>query len=177
MTWWSLTDLLIARWILIALRRFWYRLKGLLKGFWWPFRSSKSVKYFWSYGLNEVCDILLSKGDTLCTCVLPFHTWNTLLSPSPASLSLFLSHYTALLYLSTPQIYFGAQFPSSLLCLCSCNLRPGAWTLCNSNILILSFLPILPLMKWGHTFVWASHSLVNCIVAKTWCYVSASIWR
>ena len=56
MTWWSLTDLLIARWILIALRRFWYCLKGLLKGFWWPFRLSKLVKYFWSYGLNEVCD-------------------------------------------------------------------------------------------------------------------------
>jgi len=31
-------------------------LKGLLKGFWWPFRLSKLVKYFWSYGLNEVCD-------------------------------------------------------------------------------------------------------------------------
>jgi len=31
-------------------------LKGLLKGFWWPFRSLKSVKYFWSYGPNEVCD-------------------------------------------------------------------------------------------------------------------------
>ena len=38
------------------MRRFWYRLKGLLKGFRWPFRSLKSVKYFWSYGLNEVCD-------------------------------------------------------------------------------------------------------------------------
>jgi len=33
-------------------------LKGLLKGFWWPFRSSKSVKYSWSYGLNKVCDRL-----------------------------------------------------------------------------------------------------------------------
>jgi len=31
-------------------------LKGLLKGFWWPFRSSKSVKYSWSYGPNKVCD-------------------------------------------------------------------------------------------------------------------------
>jgi len=32
-------------------------LKGLLKGFWWPFRLLKSVKYSWSYGLNEACDI------------------------------------------------------------------------------------------------------------------------
>jgi len=40
------------------LRRFWYHLKGLLKGFWWPFRSSKLVKYSWSYGPNEVCDNL-----------------------------------------------------------------------------------------------------------------------
>ena len=120
---------------------------------------------------------LLSKEDTLCTCVLPFYTWNTLLSPSPAFLSSFLSYYTTLLYLSTPQIYFGAQFPSSLLYLCSCNFGPGTWTLCNSNILVLSFLPILPLMKRGHTFVWASHSLVNCIVAKTWCYVSAKVQR
>jgi len=31
-------------------------LKGLLKGFWWPFRSLKSVKYSWSYGPNKVCD-------------------------------------------------------------------------------------------------------------------------
>jgi len=31
-------------------------LKGLFKGFWWPFRSLKLVKYSWSYGLNEVCD-------------------------------------------------------------------------------------------------------------------------
>ena len=39
-----------------CLRYFWYCLKGLLKGFWWPFRSSKSVKYSQSYSLNEVCD-------------------------------------------------------------------------------------------------------------------------
>ena len=56
MTWWSQTDLLITWWILIALRFFWYHLKGLLKGFLWPFRLLKSVKYPWSYGLNEVCD-------------------------------------------------------------------------------------------------------------------------
>ena len=56
MTWWLLTDLLITQWILIALRCFWYCLKGLLKGFWWPFRLLKSVKYSWSYGPNEVCD-------------------------------------------------------------------------------------------------------------------------
>jgi len=31
-------------------------LKGLLKGFWWPFRLLKSVKYSQSYGLNEVYD-------------------------------------------------------------------------------------------------------------------------
>jgi len=31
-------------------------LKGLLKGFWWPFRLLKLVKYSWSYGPNEVCD-------------------------------------------------------------------------------------------------------------------------
>jgi len=31
-------------------------LKGLLKGFWWPFRSLKLVKYSWSYGPNKVCD-------------------------------------------------------------------------------------------------------------------------
>jgi len=57
MTWWSLTDLLITWWILITLGCFWYCLKGLLKGFWWPFRSSKSVKYSWSYGPNKVYDI------------------------------------------------------------------------------------------------------------------------
>jgi len=55
-TWWSPTNLLITQWILISLRCFWYHLKGLLKGFQWPFRLSKSVKYFQSYGLNEVCD-------------------------------------------------------------------------------------------------------------------------
>ena len=32
-TWWSPTDLLITQWILIALRCFWYHLKGLLKAF------------------------------------------------------------------------------------------------------------------------------------------------
>jgi len=31
-------------------------LKGLLKGFWWPFRSLKLVKYSQSYSPNEVCD-------------------------------------------------------------------------------------------------------------------------
>jgi len=31
-------------------------LKGLLKGFWWPFILLKLVKYSWSYGPNEVCD-------------------------------------------------------------------------------------------------------------------------
>jgi len=31
-------------------------LKGLLKGFWWPIRSLKSVKYSQSYGPNKVCD-------------------------------------------------------------------------------------------------------------------------
>jgi len=34
-------------------------LKGLLKGFWWPFRSSKSVKYSQSYSPNEVCNTKL----------------------------------------------------------------------------------------------------------------------
>jgi len=33
-------------------------LKGLLKGFLWPFRLLKLVKYSWSYGPNKVCDIL-----------------------------------------------------------------------------------------------------------------------
>jgi len=33
-------------------------LKGLLKGFWWPFRLLKLVKYSWSYGPNEVCNRL-----------------------------------------------------------------------------------------------------------------------
>ena len=45
-------------WILIALRHSWYHLKGLLKGFWWPFRLSKLVKYSQSYGPNEVCNKL-----------------------------------------------------------------------------------------------------------------------
>jgi len=40
-------------------------LKGLLKGFWWPFRSLKSVKYFWSYGPNEVCDTDYATGGVL----------------------------------------------------------------------------------------------------------------
>jgi len=42
-------------------------LRGLLKGFWWPFRSLKSVKYFWSYGPNEVYDSLNyeKEGSTL----------------------------------------------------------------------------------------------------------------
>ena len=31
-------------------------MKGLLKGFLWPFRLSESVKYSWSYGLNKVYD-------------------------------------------------------------------------------------------------------------------------
>jgi len=31
-------------------------LEGLFKGFQWPFRLLKSVKYSQSYGLNEVCD-------------------------------------------------------------------------------------------------------------------------
>jgi len=38
------------------LETFWYNLKGLLKGFQWPFRLLKLVKYSWSYGLNEVCN-------------------------------------------------------------------------------------------------------------------------
>ena len=33
-------------------------MKGLLKGFWWPFRLLKPVKYSWSYGPNEVCNTL-----------------------------------------------------------------------------------------------------------------------
>ena len=33
-------------------------MKGLLKGFWWPFILSKSVKYSQSYGPNEVCDTI-----------------------------------------------------------------------------------------------------------------------
>jgi len=37
-------------------------LKGLLKGFWWPFRLLKLVKYSWSYGPNEVCDIETCPG-------------------------------------------------------------------------------------------------------------------
>jgi len=41
------------------LRHFWYHLKGLLKGFLWPFRLLKLVKYSWSYGPNEVCDTIL----------------------------------------------------------------------------------------------------------------------
>ena len=38
------------------MRCFWYYLKGLLKGFWWPFRLLKLVKYSQSYSPNEVCD-------------------------------------------------------------------------------------------------------------------------
>ena len=38
------------------MRRFWYYLKDLLKGFWWLFRLLKSVEFSWSYGLNEVYD-------------------------------------------------------------------------------------------------------------------------
>ena len=71
--WWLLTDLLITQWILIALRHFWYCLKGLLKGFWWPFRSLKSVKYFQSYGPNEACDTRYM-GQYISTCNLCLHT-------------------------------------------------------------------------------------------------------
>ena len=31
-------------------------MKDLLKGFWWPFRLLKLVKYSQSYGLNKVCN-------------------------------------------------------------------------------------------------------------------------
>ena len=48
------TNLLITQWILITLRYFWYHLKGFLKYFWWPFRSSKSVEYSRSYSPDEV---------------------------------------------------------------------------------------------------------------------------
>jgi len=56
----SLQDIsnLVSGNLVIALRHFWYHLKGLLKGFWWPFRLLKSVKYSWSYGPNKVCDSL-----------------------------------------------------------------------------------------------------------------------
>ena len=40
-------------------------MKGLLKGFWWLFRLSKSVKYSYSYGLNEVCDKEDRKKDSV----------------------------------------------------------------------------------------------------------------
>ena len=90
---------------------------------------------------------LVSKEDTLCTCVPSLHTQNILLSPSPASLSSSPSHYTVSLYLTTLQIYFGEQFLFSPFLPYSCNFRPGAQTLCNSNILISFFLLILPLMK------------------------------
>ena len=43
-----------------CLETFLVQLKGLLKGFLWPFRSLKSVKYSQSYGPNEVCDKVIS---------------------------------------------------------------------------------------------------------------------
>jgi len=57
-------DLVIANWSADnsvntdRFEMFWYRSKGLLKGFQWPFRSLKLVKYSWSYGPNEVCNRL-----------------------------------------------------------------------------------------------------------------------
>jgi len=47
-------------------------LKGLLKGFWWPFRSLKSVKYLWSYGPNKVYD-MNSTGISIVLCVFWKH--------------------------------------------------------------------------------------------------------
>jgi len=39
-------------------------LKGLFKGFQWLIKSLKSVKYFWSYDLNEVCNRKTEKEKT-----------------------------------------------------------------------------------------------------------------
>ena len=105
MTWWLLTDLLITRWILIALRCFWYRLKGLLKGFWWPFRSSKLVKYSWSYGPIEVYDIFLTNLAT----VLVYGQWR----PSDIVLTPGLSFSSAHLFESDRLSRVLSGFPTS----------------------------------------------------------------
>ena len=80
----------ITQWILIVLRYFWYCLKDLIKGFWWPFRLSKSVKYFQSYGPNEVCD-------RMCISSMVQMTWVT------------LDKWDAKFWFHTPNVYLQPQ--------------------------------------------------------------------
>jgi len=70
---------------------------------------------------------------------------------------LLISPHTLSPYLTILQIYFEElTFPSFLLFYSNYGL--GTWTFCSSNIVFLSFLLSLPLMKQGHTFIWASCS-------------------
>ena len=92
--------------------------------------------------------------DIFYICASPLHTWNILLSflpPLPITQYTVLLSYSAWLYYSIFWIYSGKLFSPSV----SCNFGPGVWTLCNSNILFLSFLLTLPLIKQGHVFLWA----------------------
>ena len=88
--------------------------------------------------------------DTPYICVLPLHTKNTQPPRSSASLSSSLLHHTTLPYLTTLQIYFWEWLSSFPFLPYSCNFRSGAWTLCNSNILV----PFL-----GSHNTWTSYSI------------------
>ena len=58
-TWWLLVDLLNTQPILIASRRDWHRLKGLLKGFKLALRPCESSKNWWRYDrMKFVTDVL-----------------------------------------------------------------------------------------------------------------------
>ena len=113
--------------------------------------------------------------DTSCICAPSPYTWNT--QPLPLLLSLLSSPFphTALLYFITLQTYFGERLSPSPLFSYSCNFRPGARTLCNTYT-VSPFSPqVLPSVWQGCVFLWASCSSMNCIVAKTWYYISARV--
>ena len=125
------------------MRCFWYILKGLFKGFQWPFRSLKLVKYSQSYGPNEVCDILylLEPLSTYYPAV-PFSLWDTPLLLNLTIVSSFLFYI-----LGTGSHFF-------LILVLFLLLYSFFYTLCTASLSFLPFL-LLPLSSsmFGHSYL------------------------
>jgi len=104
---------------------------------------------------------------TFYICTSLFYTYNIPPSiPLVSSLAFLILLHILSLYLLKPQIYFGELvFSFSFLSFYSTGL--GVWTSCISNILFLTFLLTLSLIKQEHTSLWAGYSWCCNIAIET----------
>jgi len=128
-----------------------------------PLLGTSASSFLFSFLFSSIKNTLYICALSLCIYNICFST------PLVLSLASLTPLHTSSLYLLEFWIYF-EELVFPFFSPFSCNVELSVWTPRTSSTLFFVFLLTLPLVKWGHTFVWASCS---------WCYgiVIETLWR